>query len=276
MSLNSVFLEQNCNYALKNCNFAGVEGESCASEFCNGFPSTSGTCPQIGLDPQNCCGSDNPSSCLETWVHGSGGGGGGDASSNPCASVVGIILACSSASPALFPSQTIYDSGPGATALAGCLCYDSDGTYDPDALDGYASECVASGEAAHPTYFPYASRLNGFCSINGPANAAPSTTAPQPSSSVPQTHATTTSPVQVLTTSSAPKTSASSVLESNTSNGPVSTASSHQNSGPLTPVTLPSGNSGSASSVTPGPASTNTLQAGTILLLGISVLFNFY
>lgn len=136
------------------------------------LPRHLGTCPQIGLDPQNCCGSSLPATCLNNWVHNGGG-----ATSNPCASVVSIIIECSSAHPALFPSGSIYTSGPQATALAGCMCHDQDGTYDPDVLDGFASECVESGSAAHPTYYPYASRLNGFCTKNaGPATAAASTT----------------------------------------------------------------------------------------------------
>ncbi|KAH8807906.1 hypothetical protein F5884DRAFT_790462 [Xylogone sp. PMI_703] len=268
MSMNSIFLEQNCEYALKNCNFAGATGGNCASEFCNGFPSTSGTCPQIGLDPKNCCGSDDPASCLNDWVHngggsgGSGGSGSGSGSTpNPCASVVEIILECSSASPSLFPSQTIFTSGPGATALAGCLCYDSDGTYDPDALDGFASQCVASGQAAHPTYFPYASRLNGFCSSIGPANAVPSTTP------------------AVSTTSAAQATSSAQPL---TTSNP--TPSSQRGSEPLTPVSSQSITSSPTSSTSQRPASTttpsgagkNTLQVGTIILLGAGILLSLY
>ena len=57
------------------------------------------------------------------------------------------------------------------------MCYDTDGTYDPDTLDGFASDCVASGVAAHPTYYKYGSLLNGFCTDNaGPAGATASTT----------------------------------------------------------------------------------------------------
>jgi hypothetical protein len=99
----------------------------------------------------------------------SNGGGSSDSSGtgNPCASVVSIIISCSSASPTLFPSSSIYTAGPEATSLAGCLCYDSDGSYDGSRLDGFASTCVASGSAAHPTYFPYASRLDGFCGNMG-------------------------------------------------------------------------------------------------------------
>lgn len=61
------------------------------------------------------------------------------------------------------------------------MCYDHNGTYDPDVLDGFASECVGSGSAAHSTYYRYASRLNGFCTNNaGPATAEASTTATVP------------------------------------------------------------------------------------------------
>lgn len=59
------------------------------------------------------------------------------------------------------------------------MCYDGAGTYDPDYLDNFAAECSSSGSAAHPTYYPYGSRLVGFCTNNaGPASAAPSTTPP--------------------------------------------------------------------------------------------------
>jgi hypothetical protein len=88
---------------------------------------------------------------------------------------------CFSATPTLSPpaSALASTSGPSATALAGCLCYDSDGTYDPDTLDNFASECAASGSAAHPTYFPLVTPFQGFCTHNAPpqASAAPHTTA---------------------------------------------------------------------------------------------------
>ncbi|KAJ5491205.1 hypothetical protein N7539_002772 [Penicillium diatomitis] len=81
MSMNSLFLQQNCDYSLKHCNWLGVEGGNCAQKFCFG------------------------------------------------------------------------------------------GTYDPSVLDDNASECVASGSAAHPTYYPYASVMSGFCSnVAGPAS----------------------------------------------------------------------------------------------------------
>lgn len=107
-----------------------------------------------------------------------GGGSGGGGSGNPCASVVGILISCSSASHSLFPSRSIYTAGAQATSLAGCLCYDSNGTYDPDQLDGIASSCVASGEAAHPTYYSYGSLLNGFCSNNAQDGGASATVTP--------------------------------------------------------------------------------------------------
>ncbi|KAJ5674935.1 uncharacterized protein N7477_004869 [Penicillium maclennaniae] len=176
--MNAYFLEENCDYTLKSCNWLGVEGENCAQEYCNGYPSTSGTCPGIGLDPRNCCGSSNAATCLNTWYHGSSGstgsGSSGDnTSNNPCASVVKVIISCSTANPSLFPSGSIYTAGPIATEAASCLCYDSNGTYDPSSLDENASKCVASGSAAHPTYYPYASVLDGFCSnVAGPASTA--------------------------------------------------------------------------------------------------------
>jgi hypothetical protein len=143
----------------------------CAQKFCYGYPSTSGTCPGIGLDPQNCCGSSDAATCLNTWVHGSSGSTGSSNSDSPCASVVELIALCSTATPSLFPSGSIYTSGPIATEAASCMCYDSNGTYDPSVLDGNASKCVASGSAAHPTYYTYASVLNGFCSnVAGPVS----------------------------------------------------------------------------------------------------------
>jgi hypothetical protein len=144
-------VEQRCDNALKTCNFDSSTGgnslhvfqlascllypEDCASQFCEGFPGTPGTCPQMGLDPQNFCGSDDPASCLYSWVN---NGGGGNATPNVCASVVSIIVECPSADPGLFPSNSIYASGPQATALTGCMCYDQNGTYDPE-LDEFAS-----------------------------------------------------------------------------------------------------------------------------------------
>ena len=149
--------------------------ENCVQEFCYGYPATTGTCPEMGLDPKNCCGSSDPATCLNTWVHGSSGSTSGSSSEsgsdNPCASVVEVIYTCSTASPSLFPSGSIYTTGPIATALASCLCYNSNGSYDASAFDAYASECVTSGSAAHPTYYPFAKRLDGFCSnIAGPAS----------------------------------------------------------------------------------------------------------
>lgn len=170
-----------------------------------------------------------------------------------CASVVGIILSCSSASPQLFPSQTIFNSGPGATALAGCLCYDSDGTYDPGSFDGYASECVSSGSAAHPTYYPYASRLNGICSLIGPASIAASTTAPIPSTATPQTPAATTSEAHELTTQSQSSDVSSSV-------------SRKQSTGPLTP-TVSVGATVGSSSVTSKSTSTVSYNVDLLILL---------
>ncbi|KAJ5540437.1 hypothetical protein N7494_005513 [Penicillium frequentans] len=173
---NAYFLEQNCDNSLKTCNWlASVEGQNCAQEFCYGYPATTGTCPEMGLDPKNCCGSSDPATCLYNWVHGGSGSTSGSnsesGSDNPCASVVEVIYTCSTASPSLFPSGSIYTTGPIATELASCLCYDSSGNDDASAFDAYASKCVSSGSAAHPTYYPYASRLNGFCSnIAGPAS----------------------------------------------------------------------------------------------------------
>lgn len=151
--------------------------ENCVEEFCYGYPSTTGTCPEMGLDPKNCCGSSDPATCLNNWVHGSGGSTSGSSESgsdNPCASVVEGIYTCSTASTSLFPSGSIYTTGPIATELASCLCYDA------SAFDAYASECVSLGSAAHPTYYPFASRLNGFCSnIAGPASTTATLTSAQ-------------------------------------------------------------------------------------------------
>lgn len=109
-------------------------------------------------------------------MHGSSGSTGSSSSEDgnsdsPCASVVEVIFSCSTATPSLFPSGSIYSAGPIATEAASCLCYDSNGTYDPSVLDGNASKCVASGSAAHPTYYPYASVLNGLCyNVAGPVS----------------------------------------------------------------------------------------------------------
>ncbi len=146
----------------------------------------------LNYDPDNCCGSSDPTTCLENFAHGSSSGSSGSGSGTPnvCASVISILETCFTLTPALSPSASLATSGPSATALASCACYDTDGTYDPDQFDGYASDCQASGSAAHPTYFPLVTPLVGFCTNNAGGASAPGTAT-----------ATTTSPTTAAMTS---------------------------------------------------------------------------
>jgi hypothetical protein len=85
------------------------------------------------------------------------------------------------------------------------VCY-QDGTYDPNMLDGFASEGVAYGPVAHPTYYPYGSLMNGFCTKNaGPATVTAGPVTPS------STAVTTTSPVS---TKSSQQASVASVADS--------------------------------------------------------------
>lgn len=105
MSLNSHLLEQNCQHALKTCDFLGVINWWQCSHF-----------PIPGLALYDAKRSNK----CHNFIH-SGAG----LTPNVCASFVSIIMSCSSSDPALFPSSTIYISGPQATSLAGCMCYDA-------------------------------------------------------------------------------------------------------------------------------------------------------
>ncbi|KAH6715615.1 hypothetical protein BKA61DRAFT_722771 [Leptodontidium sp. MPI-SDFR-AT-0119] len=227
-----------------------------------GFPGTTGTCPQVNLDPQNCCDSDDPATCLDNWKHDGSG-----STPNPCYSVVSLVQVCSASDPGLFPSSSIYTSGPQGTSLAGCLCYQSS-TYHPELLGGFASGCVASGSAAHPTYFPYASHLSGFCeNIAGPATAAASTTNVSPDAS-------TTSNTNTQTTDSSPATTTSgqqttNAAASSSSQATVTSAAAlGTTSATSNQVAASTSTSGATSKVVNGHLSTRM-----ILLLGISIVF---
>ncbi|KAG4442595.1 hypothetical protein IFR05_001925 [Cadophora sp. M221] len=255
--LNGQFLIDRCNNALKTCDFLGVEGR---------FPGTTGTCPQVNLDPQNCCNSADPATCLDNWKHDGSG-----STPNPCYSVVSLIQVCSASDPGLFPSSSIYTSGRQGTSLAGCLCYQS-GTYHPELLDGFASECVASGSAAHPTYFPYASHLSGFCeNIAGPATAAASTTNVSPDvSTTANLNTQTTDSSPAAATSGQQTTAAAASSSASSQDGITSAAALGTSSTSSTQVAASTSTSGAKSKVVNGSLSTRK-----ILLLGIGLMFYF-
>jgi hypothetical protein len=92
-------------------------------------------------------------------------------------------------------------------------------------LDGFASEGVAYGPVAHPTYYPYGSLMNGFCTKNaGPATVTAGPVTPS------STAVTTTSPVSTKSSQQASVASSSAVIVTSSAalSSSTSTASSSQ------------------------------------------------
>lgn len=210
------------------------------------------TCPSLNEDPDNCCASDDPASCLQNYAHGSGSGSGSSSvgnTPNVCASVIEMLDSCFSATPTLSPpaSALVSTSGPSATALANCLCYGSDGTYDPDTLDNYASDCAASGSAAHPTYYPLVTPLQDFCTNNagGQASAQPSTS---PSAAI---------------ASATPSVRSSTPVQASSADS-IASATSSQDSTPSAETITSGGSTLSSTAATGTAAQTTSSKSGSI------------
>jgi hypothetical protein len=116
----------------------------------------------------SCCGLSNLNdirSCL--------GGGTPNSAATPtdqnyvaCGTAIRIISACSS----LIPT---FSAAPLSQSVT-CLCYDSDGTFDPTPFDNGIAGCDNYFATANPTLLSVASEFQGFCTAN---NAAASPTA---------------------------------------------------------------------------------------------------
>ncbi|RDW63585.1 hypothetical protein BP6252_11130 [Coleophoma cylindrospora] len=257
-------LLQLCQHAIQTCPFTDpVAGQDCTEKFCNGFPAYIGvgTCVSLHEDPNNCCQSSDPTACLQNYAHGS--------SSNVCASVISILTDCFSATPTLLPPNNVQvaTTGPSATALAECACYDSSGNYYPDALDGYASECAASGSAAHPTYYPLVTPLQNFCNNNAPSpvnNAVASTTAPPLITPAVGSNPSTAPAAASSQASRAPATATKGAIASS------SGADAASGSGSTTSTAAAQTTTKSSGGVK------NTFRNSAILLLGVAMLFNLH
>lgn len=242
-----------------------------------------GTCVSLGYDPLNCCSSSDPTSCLQNFAHGSGSGGGGGGGgsgggANVCASVLSILDTCFTLTPSLSPapSATLDTSGPAATALASCACYDSSGAYAPAQFDGYASDCQASGSSAHPTYFPLVTPFVGFCTNNAgaaaPGSAAASTTVPPSAAATASTQPGLSAVGTGTSALSAPGgQSAATATGAGTGSTASAQAASTSKSGGvkvclLRSIGVPLSN----------PRPQITLQTSALLLLGFSMLFSLH
>jgi hypothetical protein len=78
-----------------------------------------------------------------------------------CGTAISILNACESLIPT---SATLSEQ-------AHCLCYDSNGTFDPDPSDDSIVACESYYETANPTLLPTVSSLLGICT-NMAASAA--------------------------------------------------------------------------------------------------------
>lgn len=224
---------------------------------------------QLGFDPYNCCGSSAPASCIAAHYS----SGSAIPTPNVCASILSILIDCSSIAPSLFPSSMIYTAGPHATALAGCMCYDDDGTYDPDVVDDFASECIASGSAAHPTYYKYGTLFQGFCTNNaGPITASASST-PVVVSTTPQTTPASAGSASVTSASATPVSASATPASASASQQPPTTSANPGSSStvPLS-VAVSTPTSPPASTVSHHPSSFSYLPRD-LLVTNAQILF---